>query len=53
MSGSGYFFAGMMKKTVKDHRANPINRQPWTIKEATVAKSIIFYKKNKGFPEKS
>ena len=38
MSGSGYFFAGMMKKTVKDHRANPINRQPWTIKEATVAK---------------
>ena len=50
MSGSGYFFAGMMKKTVKDHRANPINRQPWTIKEATVAKSIIFYKKN--FPER-
>ena len=49
----GYSFSGRMKQTVKYYRSDAINGEPGTIKKSAVAKSIIFYKKNKGFPEKS
>ena len=52
MTGSGgNIFFGTMKKAVKYHRADTINREPWTIKKSTVAKGTVLCKKDEDFPE--